>query len=122
LKKEQKKKIKQFTLGNVNFIAELINNKILSKKIIIQCIDHLFKNPTYINIEGIVILIDKFATRLNSELEKKLKPDEKREFNSKINDYLQKLSNTQEEGIKKIPGYIKYKIINLIEKKTKGLD
>jgi len=45
----------------------------------------------------------------------------KKEFNSKINDYLQKLHSIQEEDSKKMPGYIKYKIINLIEKKTKRM-
>ena len=50
--KEKEHKMKQFTLGSkniifkidVNFIGELINNKILSKKIVFQCVEHLFQN------------------------------------------------------------------------------
>ena len=68
-KEERDNKLKKFFLGNINFIGELINISVLSKKIVDQCIETLLKkyqNETeggvkkYIALEGAVILLDKF--------------------------------------------------------------
>jgi hypothetical protein len=115
--------MKKFVLGNVNFIGELINNFVLSKKIVFQCIENLFKRfekietdekLRVINLEAIVVLMDKFGTLLKNS-ESKMKKEMLDEFNQKINDYIKKLDVVQKES--KIPGYVKYKIINLIERK-----
>ena len=119
---EREIKLKKFVLGNVNFIGELINNVVLSKKIVFQCIENLFKRfensmdeqLKLINLEAIVILMDKFGTLLKNS-ESKMKKEDLDNFNKKIEEYLEKLDIVQKEG--KIPGYIKYKIINLIERK-----
>ena len=120
---EREIKMKKFVLGNVNFIGELINNFVLSKKIVFQCIENLFKRfekietdekLRVINLEAIVVLMDKFGTLLKNS-ESKMKKEMLDEFNQKINDYIKKLDVVQKES--KIPGYVKYKIINLIERK-----
>ena len=120
---EREIKLKKFILGNVNFIGELIRNQIISRKNVFGCITNLFKRfekeggdrqLKLINLEGIVILIDKFGTLMNSQLVK-INETELRDFEKKIEDYIQKLELIQSKD--NIPGYIKYKIINLIEKK-----
>jgi len=120
---EREIKLKKFVLGNVNFIGELINNVVLSKKIVFQCIENLFKRfensktdeqLKLINLEAIVILMDKFGTLLKNS-ESKMKKEDLNNFNTKIDEYIEHLDQVQKEG--KIPGYIKYKIINLIERK-----
>ena len=120
---ERENKFKKFILGNVNFITELISIKILSKKVAPDCINYLFEKYEdetndqklrLINIEAIVIFTDKFGTLINSEKDK-LTTKESKIFNEKIEKIfvkLEKIKNSPE-----IPGYVKFKIINLIEKK-----
>ena len=124
--KEKEHKMKQFTLGSkniifkidVNFIGELINNKILSKKIVFQCVEHLFQNKgDIINLEGICILLDKFGTYINKD--DNIKPQELEKYNELIDSHLETLNYIQEND-KKLPGYIKYRIINLIDKRDRG--
>jgi hypothetical protein len=115
---EREVKMKQFTLGNVNFIGELINTKILSKKVVFQCVEHLIQNKSDpINLEGIVILLDKFGTFINKD--EKLKQEELKHYNEKVNSYLETINYIQEND-KKLPGYVRYKIINLIDKRDRG--
>ena len=120
---EREIKLKQFILGNVNFIGELIKNQILSRKNILVCINNLFKKYEkeggdkllkLLNLEGIVILIDKFGTLLKNQ-KGKIKENDLKEFENKLDNYINKLDLIQEN--EKLPGHIKYKIINLIEKK-----
>jgi hypothetical protein len=124
---ERQNKLKKFLLGNVNFIAELINSKLLSKKIVFQCIANLFSRIEkedeqgiikLINIEAIVILMDKFGTLINI-YDQKIKPDELVEFNNRIDDYLNRLDSLQSND-SSIQGHIRFKIINLIEKRKRG--
>ena len=122
-KDEQNQKIKKFVLGNVNFIGELINVQLLSKKVVFNCIKNLFQryekneeNDTKnYNLEAIIILTDKFGTLVKNSI---IKEDISLEYNSKINEIIEKLDNIQKNTT--LPGYIKYKIINLIEKKKAG--
>jgi hypothetical protein len=120
---EREIKLKKFILGNVNFIGELIRNQIISRKNVFGCINNLFtrfekeggdRQLKLINLEGIVILIDKFGSLMNSQYVK-INETELRDFKKKIDDNIQKLELIQSK--ENIPGYIKYKIINLIEKK-----
>jgi len=125
---EREAKMKKFLLGNVNFIGELINTKLLSKKIVFQCLNNLFSRIEksdelnvffkQINIEAIVILMDKFGTLINI-YDTKTKLDELLEFTKRIDEYLNKLE-WMANNDKDLPGYIRYKIINLIEKKNRG--
>lgn len=70
----------------------------------------------HLNLEGIVILIDKFGTNIN--MDKSIKESSLEEYNSKLNEYLIKLENVQ--GLEKCPGHIQYKVINLVEKRKRG--
>ena len=120
---EREIKLKKFVLGNVNFIGELINIQILSKKIVSQCLNNLLarfndenadKSLKMINLEAIVILLDNFGTLLKAK-EEKMKEEDKKNYNEIVDEYLKKL----EEVIQKdqaIVQYVKYKIINLIER------
>ena len=120
---EREIKLKKFVLGNVNFIGELINIQILSKKIVSQCLNNLLarfndvnadKSLKMINLEAIVILLDNFGTLLKAK-EDKMKEEDKNTFNDLVKDYLKKLEDVieKEQGIVQ---YVKYKIINLIER------
>ena len=120
---EREIKLKKFVLGNVNFIGELINIQILSKKIVNQCLNNLLtrfndanadKSLKMINLEAIVILLDNFGTLLKAK-EGKMKDEEKNNFNDLVNEYLKKLEDViqKDQGIVQ---YVKYKIINLIER------
>ena len=122
---EREGKIKKFILGNVNFIGELISIKLLSKNIVFQCIDKLFGRYDnkeegglrLISLEGIVILTDKFGTLINKQKDS-IEDIEFKEYVKNINNVLKRLFNIQKND--DIPGYVKYKIINLIEKKKNG--
>jgi hypothetical protein len=120
---EREIKLKKFVLGNVNFIGELINIQILSKKIVSQCLNNLLarfndvnadKSLKMINLEAIVILLDNFGTLLKAK-EDKMKEEDKNTFNDLVKEYLKKLEDVieKEQGIVQ---YVKYKIINLIER------
>ncbi len=120
---EREAKLKNFVLGNVYFITELIKIKILSKKIAPVCIKNLFKRYEnaegdqklkLINIEAIVIFTDKFGTLVHSQ-EKKIASEDAIKFKQSIDEIFQKLEKVKDE--KDFPGYIKYRIINLIEKR-----
>jgi translation initiation factor 4G len=120
---EREIKLKKFVLGNVNFIGELINIQILSKKIVKQCLNNLFarfndakadKSLKMINLEAIVILLDNFGTLLKVK-EDKMKEEDKKNFNELVDEYLKKLEEIIEKE-QNIVQYVKYKIINLIER------
>ena len=119
---EREIKLKKFVLGNVNFIGELINIQILSKKIVKQCLENLFvrynksntdKTLKMINLEAIVVLLDNFGTLLKLK-ESKMKEEDKKNFNEIVNDYLKKLAEVIEK--EDLVQHVKYKIINLIER------
>ena len=118
---EREKKIKNIIIGNVLFISELINLKMLSKKASCKCIDYLFKKFNegnnkkikLINIEVIIKLIDKLGILLENE-----KINNKKDnliFQEKLEETFKKLKKIKED--ENIPERIKYLIINIIKKK-----
>ena len=123
-KQERNIKLKNFVLGNVNFIGELIKIQILSKKIVKQCLNNLFarfndpksdESLKMINLEAIVILLNNFGTLLK-EKASKIKEDDKKAFNNVVDEYLQKLDDIINKNTTPIDQPIRYKIINLIDK------
>ena len=123
-KEERNIKLKNFVLGNVNFIGELIKIQILSKKIVKQCLNNLLarfndsksdESLNMINLEAVVILLNNFGTLLK-EREKKLKEDDKKAFNNVVDEYLQKLEEIIKDNNSPIDAPVRYKIINLIDK------
>ena len=126
---ERKIKIKKFILGNVNFLTELIKIKLLSKKIMPDCIEYLFdkyKNETdsylkLIHAEAIVILTDRFGSLVHSESNNKnIKTEEIQNLKEKIEEIFIKLDKLKDDN--GLPGHIKYLIINLIEKKKNNYE
>jgi hypothetical protein len=98
----------------------------MKKEIVFQCTKDLFKRYEkentdkilrLINLEAIVIFLDKFGTLLQKQ-RTKLKPGEYEDFTMKLNTVLDKLDIVQQRDA--MPGFIKYKIINLLEKKKNG--
>ena len=124
---EKQIKIKKFILGNVNFLTELIKIKLLSKKIMPECIDYLFekyKNETdthlkLIHVESIVIFTDKFGSLVHSE-KNNMKSEEIKIFKKKLEEIFEKLEKVKND--KELRGHIKYLIINLIEKKKNNYE
>ena len=123
-KEERNIKLKNFVLGNVNFIGELIKIQILSKKIVKQCLNNLLarfndnksdESLKMINLEAVVILLNNFGTLLK-EREKKLKEDDKKAFNTVVDEYLLKLEEIINDKNSPIDAPVRYKIINLIDK------
>ena len=122
---EKNIKIKKIILGDALFICELINIKLLSKKAGCDCIDYLFKKYKecknqklqLINIEAIIIFLDKFGSLMHKEKEpnKEKRIKENLYIKEKIKETFEKLEKIKDEEI--IPGHIKYLIINLIKKK-----
>ena len=110
--------IKKKFLGNIDFIAELINVKLFSQKIGFDFLDIMYRKfiekesndkNNYLNLEGVITLLNKFGrTIFEWKNERYLQ-----NLNNYINDYIIPTSNNKEI---KLPGYIKYKLINLIEK------
>ena len=122
---EKNVKIKKIILGDALFICELINIKLLSRKAGCDCIDYLFKKYKecknqklqLINIEAIIIFLDKLGSLMHKEKEpgKEKRIKENLYIKEKIKETFEKLEKIKDEEI--IPGHIKYLIINLIKKK-----
>merc|ERR1712151_1122329 len=72
----------------------------------------------HVCLEGIVIITDKFGTLIN-RMDNKIKEEDQNKFNEDIESYLSRLNELQESD-SKLPGHIRFKIINLIEKKRNG--
>ena len=110
----QKKKI----LGNINLIADLIDVKILSQKIGFYCINSLYdrfsksnnnneKSMKFINLESLISFLSKFGKIII----KRNKKDNHKKLKNFITQKIQILKDN-----KQIPNFLKYKIINLLEK------
>ena len=113
--------IKKKFLGNINFIVELINVKLLSQKVGFDFLDILYRNykekekndkNKYLYLEGMVTLLNKFGKIVSERKNER----HIQNLNNYMNDYIIPIINGKDEEDKNIPGYLKYKIINLIEK------
>jgi hypothetical protein len=112
-------------LGNMDFIAELINVKILSQTKGFEFLDILYKRYKeiknndkikFLNLEGAVTLLTKFGRII---MERK-NPKHVQNLDNYINDNLYPIisnDNGKNNDNKGLPNYLKFKIINLIEKK-----
>ena len=117
---EKEIKLKKYILGNVNFICELINIQILSKKVVSSYLNNLLTRLNDVNankslyLEAIVILLDNFGTLLKSK-ENKLNEEDKSKYKELVNEYLKKL----EDVIEKDQDIVQY--VKNINKKFKSL-
>ena len=111
-------------LGNMNFIAELINVKILSQTKGFEFLDILHKRYKeiknndkikFLNLEGAVTLLTKFGKIVME----RQNPKHIQNLNNYIKDnMIPIISNSSKNNENSsLPNYLKFKIINLIEKK-----
>ena len=118
--------IKKKFLGNINFIVELIDVKLFSQKIGFEFLEILYRNykeknendkNKYLCLEGAVDLLNKFGKIIYERKNER----HLQNLENYMNDNLIPISNKiikkeKDTDITDIPGYLKYKIINLIEK------
>ena len=111
-------------LGNMNFIAELINVKILSQTKGFEFLDILYKRYKeiknndkikFLNLEGAVTLLTKFGKIVME----RQNPKHIQNLNNYIKDYMIPIisNSSKNNENSSLPNYLKFKIINLIEKK-----
>ena len=127
---EREIKMKKIILGDALFISELISIKILSKKAGCECIDYLFKKYKegnnkklkLINIQAIIIFLDKLGTLIQNQKEPSKEKNIKDNLilKEKIKETFEKLERIKKDDT--IPGHIRYLIINLIEKKENNYE
>ena len=123
---EEKKEIflifKKKFLGNMNFIAELINVKILSQTKGFEFLDILYKRYKqiknndkikYLNLEGAVTLLTKFGKIIMDRQNSK----HIQNLDNYMKDKIYPIISSNNDENKGLPNYLKFKIINLIEKK-----
>ena len=120
---EEKKEIfltfKKKFLGNMDFIAELINVKLLSQTKGFEFLDILYKRYCeiqneqikYLNLEGAIILLTKFGKIVFDRKNPKHLQNLDNYIKDNLNPIIEKKDNNN------LPNYLKFKIINLIEKK-----
>lgn len=127
--------LKKLILGNVAFVSELICSKAISKKLGLQCVDLLYskleqtqvedkenqvtKTKRLLIVEGMLILIDRYGTFINLS-EKSKRPEELTEANKRLDQSMSKLEIYISKNKDSFPGYLQFKLINLIEKKKRG--
>ena len=120
--REKEIKIKKFYKGNMNLILQLVKVKMQSKKIIVDCFEFLIKkfqnekdsSFKIMIVETILHLVNTFGTYINTENEK-LKVEDAKKYKEKVDEFIEELEEIKDD--ESLPGHIKYKIINLIEKK-----
>ena len=109
-------------LGNMNFIAELINVKIISQTKGFEFLDILYKrynevknNETikFLNLEGAITLLTKFGKIVMKRQNQK----HIQNLENYIKDNIIPIISSENNESNNIPNYLKFKIINLIEKK-----
>jgi hypothetical protein len=122
-------------VSDINFIGELINAQMVSKKVGLQCLNHLinkfnqynseeiFKNKKqekYLYLYCIINLLNKFATCVICQKEK-IRQDELLLFENEINKYIDLLKEiNNNEKNKDMPGTIRYYLKQLINKSEKN--
>ena len=120
-------------VNNISFIGELINVRMVSKKVGLQCLNYLINNfyqynndknliykksEKYIYLDCIINFLNKFANTVNyCYQEGKINKDELLVFETEINlniDILKEILNDKINN--DIPSNIKFKILQLIDK------
>ena len=116
--------IKKKFLGNINFIVELIDVKLFSQKIGFDFLEALYRNykekndkNKYLNLEGAIDLLNKFGKIVFERKNERYLQNLENYLNDNIIPLSQIIDKKDKDNeISDVPGYLKYKIINLIEK------
>ena len=115
-------KLKKNMLGITHFLLELIKAHILTKKVVVPCIQSLFerynksKNDPILKgiyIDSIIVFIEHFEKIIHSN-ESKMTEKELEEYTKKIDEFIKTLDQIKDEVKEK---YLKHKIVRLIEKR-----
>lgn len=114
---------RQYIIGCVNLIGELINVQMISKKVSLQCIKTLLdkyamtKEPCL--IEASIVLLDKFGTIISRQSDK-IRSTDLVFFIEKIDLRCSELNEMIKSKDASLQSHIVYKIINLLDKKSNG--
>ena len=119
-------------VNDINFIAELINVQMVSKKVGLQCLNHLLsrfnqynddeklKNKNeekYLYLKCFINLLEKFATCVNIYQKIKIRQDEFELFEKEINNNINIIKNIRDnEANKDMPYDVKNNLNKLIVK------
>ena len=123
--------IKNIT-NDINFIGELINAQMVSKKVGLQCLTHLInkfhkyndekqlfngKEEKYLYLDNIINLLNKFAICIYCYQKEKIREDELSYFENEINQNIKILKEIlKDEKNIDMPRETKINLINLIKK------
>ena len=124
--------------NDINFIGELINAQMVSKKVGIQCLTHLVdkfnqyntnkklinkKHEKYLYLECIINLFNQFATCVNYYQKNKIRQEELLLFQKEINYYLDIINGIAKNKINEdMPNKTKIRLLKLIEKSKNNWD
>ena len=124
--------------NDINFIGELINAQMVSKKVGIQCLTHLVdkfnqynnneklvnkKDEKYLYLECIINLFNQFATCVNYYQKNKIRQDELLLFQKETNYYLNIITGIYNNKINAdMPNKTRIKLLKIIEKSKNNWD
>ena len=119
-------------VNDINFIGELINVQMVSKKVGLQCLDHLINNfhqynddkklkskkeEKYLYLDCIINLFNKFATCVKIYQKEKIRQDEFFMFEKEINKNIQIIKDIyHSKKNSDMPYRTKYHLLELIKK------
>ena len=122
----------KYISSDINFIGELINAQMVSKKVGLQCLTHLInkfhkyndekqlfngKEEKYLYLDNIINLLNKFATCIYCYQKEKIREDELSYFENEINQNIKILKEIlKDEKNIDMPRETKINLINLIKK------
>ena len=123
--------IKNIT-NDINFIGELINTQMVSKKVGLQCLTHLFNkfqkyneeksfinkfDEKYLYLENIINLMNKFGTCIYFYQKERIRDNELIYFENEIDKNIKSLKEILNNiNNKDMPKITKIKLLNLIKK------
>ena len=123
--------IKNIT-NDINFIGELINTQMVSKKVGLQCLTHLFNkfqkyneeksfinkfDEKYLYLENIINLMNKFGTCIYFYQKERIRDNELIYFENEIDKNIESLKEILNNiNNKDMPKITKIKLLNLIKK------
>ena len=122
----------KYISSDINFISELINSQMVSKKVGLQCLTHLFnkfekynedknfvnkKEEKYLYLDNIINLLNKFATCIYCYQKEKIRDNELIYFEEEIDKDLELIKNILNNPQNNdMPSKTKINLITLIKK------
>ena len=120
-------------MSDINFIGELIIVQMVSKKVGLQCLNHLIdkfnqyntdyklqnkKQNKYLYLDCFINLLDKFASSVKIYQKEKIREDELLLFENEINKNIKILQEINDEEVNKdIPNKTKCQLLKIIQRR-----